>query len=267
MHTLRCAAALGRKWKEGRERSYIGWVSFNDPAAAEIVVEWGYDGVLIDVEHGTFDNTSLRTTLMAFRGTDCVPIVRAGANDIFLLKTALDLGAGGVLIPLIQNAADARAAVDACRYAPQGSRGVSPRRASNYFRDVDAYLAEANHSLLVMLQIECVAAYEHLDEILAVEGVDCLFVGSADLSATMGHLGNPKHPDVVRVVEDIIRRCRAVGRPVAVAAASNPADVKYWFEAGANAVAFGSDLTFMQMGFAAFKASMQQAGLPFARGS
>ncbi len=110
IHTLRQAAALRRKWSEMRQPSLLGWLTSNDPAIAEVAVEWGYDGLIIDTEHSTFDPPTLRQVLMAFRGTGCVPIVRVSANDIYLIKTAFDLGAGGVLIPLVDDAAAARAA-------------------------------------------------------------------------------------------------------------------------------------------------------------
>ena len=261
IHTLRQAAALKRKWERAEEPSFLGWITMLDPAVAEIEVDWGYDGLIIDTEHSTFDVTALRTTLMAFRGTDCVPIVRVGANDIYLLKRALDAGAGGVLIPLIQDADDARAAVDNCRYTPQGSRGVAPLRASNYMRDVEAYLDEANRSVIVIAQIECVAAYENLDAILEVDGIDCFLVGQVDLSASMGHMWDPGHPKVAKTVEDIIRRCRQANRPVAVAAGTNIDELKHWLDVGANVLSSGGDLGFMLGGFYAFKARLEQAGL------
>jgi 2-keto-3-deoxy-L-rhamnonate aldolase RhmA len=247
-----------------QQASLLGWVTAADPAIAEIAVEWGYDGLIIDTEHATFDPPALRGVLMAFRGTDCVPIVRVGANDIYLLKTALDLGAGGVLIPLVDDAAAAQAAVAACRYAPEGRRGVAPRRAGNYNRDLVTYLTEANSSLIVMVQIESLTAYRNLDEILAVPGVDCCFIGPADLSATMGHLGDLRHPEVVEVILDIIRRCRQANRAVAIAETTEVKHIKRWLDAGANAVGCGGDLGFMQAGFAAFRTSVsEEIGIAF----
>jgi len=264
IHTLRQAAALRRKWSEMQQPSLLGWLTSNDPAIAEVAVEWGYDGFIIDTEHSTFDPPALRQVLMAFRGTDCVPIVRVSANDMYLIKTALDLGAGGVLIPLVDDAAAARAAVAACRYAPEGRRGVAPRRAGNYARDTATYLAEANSSLIVMVQIESFAAYHNLDEILAVPGVDCCFIGPADLSATMGHLGDLRHPEVVQVILDIIKRCRQANRPVAIAEGIDVAHIKRWLDAGINVVGCGSDMAFLQSGFAAFKTSVtEKLGIAF----
>ncbi|MFZ5917367.1 MAG: HpcH/HpaI aldolase family protein [Chloroflexota bacterium] len=265
LHTVRQAAALRQKWAQGKEPSFLGWITMLDPAVAEMEVEWGYDGLLIDTEHATFDPPALRSALMAFRGADCVPLVRVGDNDIYLIKTALDLGAMGVLVPLIQNADDARAAVQYCRYPPQGVRGISPRRASNYFNDADAYIAEANRSILVMVQIECRSAYENLDAILQVEGIDCFLIGPADLSASLGHVWDLSHPEVIAAMEDIIRRCRRAGRSAAVAAGAEVAQIQHWLDAGANVLSCGSDLGFIRAGFNAFKAEMQAAGLPFAR--
>jgi 4-hydroxy-2-oxoheptanedioate aldolase len=264
LHTLRQAAALRRKWQAGQEISFLGWISMLDPAVAEIGVQWGFDGLLIDTEHATFDVTALRATLMAFRGTDCVPLVRVGANDIYLIKTALDLGAGGVLVPQIQNADDARAAVQYCRYPPDGIRGVSPRRASDYFAEGAAYVTEANESVLVMVQIESWDAYQQLDAILEVEGVDCFLVGQVDLAATMNHLWQPAHPEVRQVTRDIVRRCRQAGHSAAVAATDDPQEIKHWLDAGANVMSAGSDLSFLLAGYRHFKASLQEANLPFA---
>jgi len=264
IRTLRQAAALRRKWNAGQQPSLLGWITANDPAMAEIEVEWGYDGLIIDTEHATFDPPTLRGVLMAFRGTDCVPIVRVTANDAALIKIALDLGAGGVLIPLVDDATAAQAAVAACRYAPLGRRGVAPRRAANYNRDAATYLAEANDSLIVMVQIESYTAYRNLDEILAVPGIDCCFIGPADLSATMGHLGDVRHGEVVQVILDIIGRCRQANRAVAIAEGIDPKHIKRWLDAGANAVGCGNDAAFMQAGFAAFKANIkEEIGIAF----
>ena len=263
VHTFRQAAALRRKWESGREVSFLGWISMLDPAVSEIAVQWGYDGLIIDTEHATFDVSALRTTIMGFRGTDCVPLVRVGANDIYLIKTALDLGAGGVLVPQIQGPEDARLAVHHCRYPPDGIRGVSPRRASDYFSEGQAYVNEANESILVMVQIETWDAYQQLDAILEVEGIDCFLVGQVDLAATMNHMWQPGHPEVLQVTEDIVRRCRQAGRSAAVAATNDPNEIKHWLDAGANVMSAGSDLSFLLAGYRHFRASMEGANLPF----
>jgi 4-hydroxy-2-oxoheptanedioate aldolase len=234
-----------------------------DPAVAEIGVQWGYDGLIIDTEHATFDVTALRAAIMAFRGTDCVPLVRVGANDIYLIKTALDLGAGGVLIPQIQGPDDAQQAVQHCRYPPEGIRGVSPRRSSDYFSHGQAYAMEANESILVMVQIETWDAYQQLDAVLEVRGIDCFLVGQMDLAATMNHMWQPAHPEVRAVTEDIVRRCRKAGRSAAVASTNDVEEIRHWLEAGANVLSAGSDLSFLLAGYRQFRASVEEANLPF----
>lgn len=265
IRTQSYAAELHRKWSEGGEPSLLGWLSMQDPAVAEIEVEWGYDGLIVDTEHSTFEPSSLRAVLMAFRGTRCVPIVRVGANDTYLIKLALDLGAGGVLVPLVETGDDARAAVSASRYPPEGRRGFSPRRASAYFRDTRTYTDAANDSVLTMIQIECLEAYRNLDEILRVDGVTCPFVGPADLAASMGYIGQPDHPEVMAIIRDIIRRVRAAGFPVAIATASRADAIRRWLDEGANVITAGGDRGFLEAGFRAFREELSDAGLPFAR--
>lgn len=263
MRTLRAAAALRQKWQRGNEFSLLGWLSVRDTSVAEMETMWGYDGLIIDTEHSTYTVDDLQVVLMAFRGTDCVPIVRVGDNSMSEIKRALDLGATGILIPMIESAADAAAGVSFCRYPPQGTRGFSPRRASDYFRDITPYLAEANDSIVVLEQMESYTAYQNLDAILAVPGIDCFFIGQADLSSSMGYLGNPGHPEVQKVVADTIRRCRAAGHPVAVASVTDPKQINNFRELGANVISAGGDTGFMMAGFNAFKASLSAEGVPF----
>jgi len=263
VRTRQAAIALRAKWQQASELSLLGWISLLDPALAEMASEWGYDGLIIDTEHSPYGILDLQAILMAFRGTPCVPIVRVAASDMADIKHALDLGAHGILIPQIEDAAQAAAAVSFCRYPPRGRRGFSPRRASNYFRDMAGYLAEADDATLVMVQIECYSAYQNLDAIMAVPGIDCLFIGQADMAASMGHIGAPAHPDVARVTEDIIRRCRQAGRPVAVASSADPQQIMHWWKLGANVISSGGDIGFMLAGFAAYRKALAGAGVPF----
>jgi 4-hydroxy-2-oxoheptanedioate aldolase len=150
-----------------------------------------------------------------------------------------------------------------CRYPPDGVRGVSPRRASDYFREGATYVEEANASVLVMVQIESWDAYQQLDTILEVGGIDCFLVGQVDLAATMNHMWQPNHPEVVQTTEDIVRRCRQAGHSVAVAATDDPQEIKHWLDAGANVMSAGSDLSFLLTGYRHFRARMEEANLPF----
>ena len=136
------------------------WLSITDPVVAEIMAGAGFDYVLIDTEHAPWSLELLQTAMLAFRGMPTVPIVRVPWNDQVHVKQALDLGADGVLAPMVRSAAEARALVAAAKYPPDGIRGFGPRRASDYGRDIDAYVASANAETIVIPQIEDLGAAE-----------------------------------------------------------------------------------------------------------
>src|ERR1700733_5309527 len=138
----------------GGETTFGGWFAVTNPMDAEIMAGAGFDWVFIDTEHGGFSNEGLQTCLVAFNGSPTVPMVRVAWNDAVLIKQVLDMGADGILIPMVSSPAEARAAVSACKYPPEGTRGFGPRRASDYGRNTDAYVAQANDSLIVIVQIE-----------------------------------------------------------------------------------------------------------------
>ena len=204
------------------EPSFGAWLTIPGLNVAEIMAGMGYDWIFIDAEHGPFDAGSLQTALAAFNGSPSVPIVRVAANDAVRIAQALDLGAEGVIVPQVDDADAARRAVAATRYPPQGHRGFGPRRASNYYRDIEAYAADANGHLLAVLQIESLRAVREIDAILEVEGVDAVFVGPMDLSGSAGVLRQTDHPDVVAAIDHVLRRCRAKNMPVC-AGLSTPA--------------------------------------------
>jgi 2-keto-3-deoxy-L-rhamnonate aldolase RhmA len=173
------------------------WISFAESAVAEIMAGTGFDWILIDTEHAPFSPEGLQIVLTAFNGRESVPIVRVPWNNPAIIKQALDLGAGGVLVPMVNSVDEARAAVAACRYPPEGIRGFGPRRASDYYRNVTEYVASANDSVIIALQIEHIEAVKSIADIAAVPGIDVLCLGPNDLSGSMGLLGQIEHPSVV----------------------------------------------------------------------
>lgn len=198
------------------------WLSFSDPAAAEIMAGTGYDWILIDTEHAPFSLESLQTVLMAFNGRDTVPIVRVPWNDTVRIKQVLDLGAEGVLVPMVSTPDEARAAVAACKYPPQGIRGFGPRRASDYYRDVSSYIAGANDGVIVAIQIERQEAVEILDSILSVPEIDLVCLGPMDLSGSLGVLGQFDHPDVAAAIDRVIKACAEKNLPLCLGTALGP---------------------------------------------
>ncbi|SPF81183.1 HpcH/HpaI aldolase family protein [Pseudoprimorskyibacter insulae] len=189
------------------------WCSLPEPGLAELMGAIGYDWLLVDTEHSPLTAVD---TLPMLRATDqfaMSALVRPGWNDAVEIKKMLDLGAQSLLIPFVQNGDEARAAVAATRYPPHGIRGVSGMSRSSMYGLVDDYAKRAADELCVIVQIETMDAAERVEEIAAVEGVDGVFVGPADLAASMGHVGNAKHPDVQAMIARTIERITAAGKP------------------------------------------------------
>ena len=200
-------------------RPQIGlWSTLPSPYVTELVAGAGFDWVLLDAEHSPSDVTQMLGQLQAVASASLgnaqptTPVVRPPWNDPVLIKRYLDIGAHSLLLPFVQSADEARAAVRALRYPPGGWRGMGgSMRASNFGRDRD-YIAAVQDELCLLVQVETREALAHLDEIACVDGVDGVFIGPADLSASMGHPGNPTHPEVVAAIDEAIARIRDCGK-------------------------------------------------------
>src|SRR6202011_5882654 len=198
-------------------RQQIGlWSSLCSNIGAEILADAGFDWILLDTEHSPNELPSLLSQMQAIGRDQATPVVRAAWNDAVLVKRILDIGATAVLVPYVQNAEEARRAVASVRYPPAGVRGVSAgSRASRYGR-VTGYLKKADGEICLLVQVETRAALEQLEAIAAGEGVDGVFIGPSDLSASFGHIGNPQHAEVQKALEDGVRRIRAVGKAAGI---------------------------------------------------
>ncbi|MBX6329985.1 MAG: HpcH/HpaI aldolase/citrate lyase family protein [Pseudolabrys sp.] len=217
------------------------WSSLCSNIAAEIVAESGFDWILLDTEHAPNEIPSLLSQLQAIGRAGATPIVRPAWNDIVLAKRCLDLGVQTLLFPYVQNAEEARRAVASTRYPPQGVRGVAvAARASRYGRTA-GYLAKANSEMCVLVQVETRAALDQLEAIAAVEGVDGVFIGPSDLSASLGHLGNPQHPEAQAAMQQAAARLKAVGKPAGILS-SNEEEIRRYIDWGYRFVAVGSDV-------------------------
>lgn len=180
------------------------------PVAAEILGQCGFDWLIVDLEHAPGDFANLQAQLQAMSGANVVPFARAPWNDEVAIKRILDTGVLGVLVPYVNSRAEAEAAVAACKYPPQGVRGVagSPR-AAGYTGNAVPYLTSANAETIVMIAVETTRAVENLDEILDVQDLDGIFIGPMDLASSMGHLGNPGHPDAQHQIAIIEKKVLA----------------------------------------------------------
>lgn len=230
------------------ETTIGAWLSFSDPAVAELMSGVGFDWLLFDMEHSPLTLQSLESMLMAFNGRETVPIVRVAWNDRVMIKQALDLGAEGILIPQVSSVEEARQAVAACKYPPEGIRGFGPRRASDYYRYTDEYVGAANEGILVLVQIENIKAVQAIGEILAVPGIDVVLLGPNDLSGSLGLLGQGQHPKVVEAIDRVIAEAQRVGIPAGVPLDMDvPGDVlDMWVARGCRFVFAGEDHSFLR---------------------
>jgi len=217
------------------------WSSLSSNYTVEVIAGAGYDWLLIDTEHSPNDLESVLTQLQAVAPYSTHPIVRVAWNDTVLIKRYLDAGAQSLLVPFVQNADEARAAVAATRYPPMGVRGVAGTTRANRFGRVPNYARRAHEELCVLLQVETRQALDNIEEICAVEGVDGVFVGPADLHASLGYPGETGNPAVVPMIEDAIRRIRKAGKAPGVLTSAE-AEVRRYIEAGCLFTAVGSDV-------------------------
>jgi 2-keto-3-deoxy-L-rhamnonate aldolase RhmA len=210
---------------------------------AEVVQIAGFDWVFIDMEHGAIEPSHVLGLLQTLAAGPSA-LVRIPENHAGWYKKALDGGADGVIVPLVRTAADARFAVASAKYPPLGARSVGIGRAHGYGPGFKTYVERANADVSLVLQIEHIEAVENLEDILAVPGVDAAFIGPFDLSSSMGLLGEVRHPDVRRAIDEVKRACRARDVPFGIFT-TTAAAVAEETAAGCAFVAVGTDLAFL----------------------
>ncbi|MDB5704150.1 MAG: 2,4-dihydroxyhept-2-ene,7-dioic acid aldolase [Sphingomonas bacterium] len=225
---------------EGRQQIGL-WSTLSTAFAAEVVAGANFDWLLLDTEHSPGDVLTVLGQLQALSGYPLSPIVRPAANDAVLIKRYLDIGVQTLLIPYVQSADEARAAVAAVRYPPDGIRGVSALTRATRFGRVEGYAKGAAAEICLLVQVETQAGLDALEDIAAVEGVDGVFVGPGDLAASLGHIGDLGHPVVVGAVEDAIRRIVAAGKPAGVLT-GDPMFARRCIELGTIFTAVGIDV-------------------------
>jgi 4-hydroxy-2-oxoheptanedioate aldolase len=233
---------LAREWLTGT------FINLGSPVTAEIAAHAGFDWILIDHEHGAGGEDTMFNQLRAVGGAPAVPIVRIAANEAWRYKRVLDAGAHGVMVPYVSTVAEARAAVQAMRYPPRGTRGVAKlTRASSFGARFDEYFAHAHEWLVTLVQIETVEALENAAEIAEVDGVDVVFVGPMDLTTSMGipgQYGDARFRDALGEVADA---AQSAGKAAGILLL-DPANLGLVRELGYTVVALGSDGGSVQSG-------------------
>lgn len=190
------------------------WVTLSNNFVADVIAPAGYDWVLLDMEHSPNDYFSIIGQLQAFAGTGTTAIVRVEWNDPVVVKRVLDIGAPGLLFPMIQSVAEAEAAVAGTRYPPRGIRGAAGSTRATKFGRITDYVQRVEDETTVLLQLETVAAVDQAEAIAGVDGVDGIFFGPGDISADMGKMGKPMDPEVWDLIKPAAQKLIAKGMPV-----------------------------------------------------
>ncbi|MBA2960666.1 MULTISPECIES: aldolase/citrate lyase family protein [Ramlibacter] len=242
-------------------RVQIGlWQGLASPYASEICAGAGFDWLLIDGEHTPNDlNSTLQAAqiIAGYPGTHAIGRVAMGHGYVgqMLIKQYLDLGLQTLLVPMVDTAEQARELVRSMRYPPQGVRGMAGARASRWGRHPN-YGKEANDQVCLLVQMETQQALDNLDAILAVDGVDGVFIGPADLSASLGHVGNAAHPEVLRTIEGAVARINQAGKAAGILS-TDDAQSQRWIDLGVLFVAVGLDNSILVRGTAALVAKFK----------
>lgn len=226
------------------------WVMSASAIVAEAIGHAGFDWGVIDMEHTPLDMMGVMHMLQAVGNTRMLPVVRVPWNDAVMVKRVLDAGATTVLFPMVQDAEEARRAVAATRFPPEGVRGMAGMSRASRFGTVPNYLQTANQQIGVIVQIETPQAINQIEAIAAVPGIDALFVGPADLAGNLGLPGQPLHASVLALVADAVSRARAAGMPIGTLALTPEAATRYRAMAF-DYLAVAADLSLVMQGAAA----------------
>jgi len=233
------------------------WSSLSSSYTVEVIAGAGFDWILLDSEHSPADIENLLSQLQAAAPYATHPVVRVPWNDMVTIKRVLDIGAQSLLIPYVCTAAEARAAVSFTRYPPGGARGVAGTTRATRFGRVKDYARRAHEEICVLVQVETQPALANIEEICAVDGVDGVFIGPADLHASMGFPGEVANPKVKPLIDDAIRRIRKCGKAPGILT-PNEADARHWLECGTLFCAVGADVGILARGAEALAAKFKK---------
>lgn len=251
------------KFKEAilAKRPQIGfWSSLCSNIVTEIIAGVGFDWILIDTEHAPNELTGVLSQLQAMTGGTAEAVVRPAWNDTVLLKRFLDIGTQNFLIPYVRTPEEARAAVAATRYPPRGVRGVAVSPRANRYGKVKDYFQKADDEICIIVQIEDRLGLQNIEAIAAVDGIHGLFIGPSDLAASLGHLGDSRHPEVRSAIDDAVKRIAATGKAPGILAPVE-ADARHWLALGCVVLAVGGDL-FLLSHYSTELAAKYAAGKP-----
>ena len=238
-------------------RTQIGlWSSLSSSYTVEVLAGAGFDWLLLDMEHSPNDVESLLGQLQAAASYPTHPVVRVPWNDMVAIKRVLDVGAQALLVPYVCTREEAMAAVSYTRYPPRGVRGVAGTTRATRFGRIKDYALRAHEELCLLVQVETRSALDNIEAICAVEGIDGVFIGPADLHASLGYPGETANPKVKPLIDDAIRRIRKAGKAPGILTPSET-DARHWLQCGALFVAVGADVGILARGAEALAAKFK----------
>jgi len=248
--------AFKRALRAGRPQIGL-WSSLSSNYTVEVIAGAGFDWILLDSEHSPADIENLLTQLQAAAPYPTHPVVRIPWNDMVTIKRVLDIGAQSLLVPYVSSKKEAQDAVSFTRYPPAGVRGVAGTTRATRFGRVPDYARRAHEEICLLVQVETQAALDNIEAICGIEGVDGVFIGPADLHASLGHPGEIANPKVKPMIDDAIRRIRKSGKAPGILT-PNEADARHWLECGALFVAVGADVGILARGAEALAARFKK---------
>jgi len=246
-------SSLKKKLSQGV--SYGAWVTIGNPDVSDILQGLPFDWLVFDMEHSPLGAETVGHMIQVLDEEKVSPLVRVGANDQYLIKAALDMGAHGVIVPLVNTREDAQAAVRYCKYPPVGVRGVAPRKAADYGLSAAEYIRRANEETLLIVQVETKEALENLDALLGVKGVDIAFVGPSDLTMSLGLLDDRSNPRVLEEMRNVVEKCKEYGK-IPGTMAVTPEEAKREASMGFRFISLASDVRHLIEGARGFLKSV-----------
>ena len=232
---------------KNNELTIGSWIMMGNPMSVEVMALAGFEWLVVDIEHTSIDLSMTQTLIATIQAKGIKALVRVSKNEEVVIKKVLDMGADGIIVPMVSSKEDALQAVSYAKYPPEGKRGVGLYRASNYGVGFEAYKNWVKEELVIIAQIEHIDAVENIDEIIQVEGIDGTIIGPYDLSGSMGYPGALDREDVKVAVEKVLQRCKANSVPSGFHVVdTEPSKLQEKIKQGCTFLAYGIDYFFMR---------------------
>lgn len=232
-----------KRIKKG-EITFGSWVYLKDPTITELMARAGFDWLILDMEHGVMNEEMVQGLMMPLNGSKCIPIVRPWKNDVDVIGKVIDTGALGIIIHLVTTPEEAEKGIKACYFPPKGNRSMGYARHTGFGQREQEYLKVANEAMLVVIMIESKKGADNIEKILDVPGIDVVLVGTFDLAADLGHLGQFEHPAVIETKNKIEDACKRRRIPVA-AWANDQEGIEKAIKDGNHFIELGGDADFI----------------------